>query len=160
MNRRAFTLIEASLATLVVGVVLVASINAVGATAKQRAALHDQSVAIGIAEARIAAIVALAYADPDTPDAPLGTDAGEVSMADWDDVDDAHDPISIQPSSARDWTWLTTVEWVELSAEGQPGGVSSTDTGLKRIQVSVKSGRKVLAMRWAYRSRGWDEVLP
>jgi hypothetical protein len=81
-------------------------------------------------------------------------------MADWDDVDDAHDPISIQPSSARDWTWLTTVEWVELSAEGQPGSVSSTDTGLKRIQVSVKSGRKVLAMRWAYRSRGWDEVLP
>jgi type II secretory pathway pseudopilin PulG len=160
MNRRAFTLIEASLATLVVGVVLVASINAVGATAKQRAALHDQSVAIGIAEARIAAIVALAYADPDTPSAPLGTDAGEVSMADWDDVDDAHDPNSIQPSSARDWTWLTTVEWVELSAAGRPGGVSPTDTGLKRIQVSVKSGQKVLAVRWAYRSRGWDEVLP
>ena len=52
MNRRAFTLIEASLATLVVGVVLVASINAGGATATQRAALHDQSVAIGFADAR------------------------------------------------------------------------------------------------------------
>ena len=160
MSRRAFTLIEAALATLVVGVVLVASLNAVGANAKQRAALRDQSVAIGIAEARIAAIVALAYADPDTPSAPLGTDAGEVSMADWDDVDDAHDPFSIQPSSARDWTWLTTVEWVELSASGQPGDVSLTDTGLKRIKVSVMSGQRVLAMRWAYRSRGWDEVLP
>ena len=160
MKRRGFTLIEASLATLVVGVVLVASLNAAGATAKQRAALRNQAVAFGIAEARLAAIVALPYADPQTPNAPLGSDASELTMADWDDVDDALDPVVVAPASDSDWTWLTAVDWVELSATGEPGAVSLTDTGLKRIRVSVLSGRKVLATRWAYRARGWNEVMP
>lgn len=158
--RRAFTLVEASLATLVVGVVLVASLNAAGTTARHRTALSSQAVAAGIAEARLAAILALGYADPQTPDAALGLDAGETLMAHWDDVDDALDPVSIQPSSASDWTWRTTVDWVEVNASGQPGAISPVDTGLKRIEVSVLSGRKVLATRWAYRARAWDEVSP
>ncbi len=158
--RRAFTLVEASLATLVVGVVLVASLNAAGTTARHRAALSSQAAAAGIAEARLAAILALDYADPQTPAAALGLDAGETLMAHWDDVDDALDPISIEPASSSDWTWRTTVDWVELSSTGAPGAVSAVETGLKRIQVSVLSGRKVLATRWAYRARAWDEVTP
>jgi hypothetical protein len=124
-SRSAFTIEEASLSTLIVGVMFVAALNTVGAS---RVTLYRASqVGRGQLLARLltAEILEQSYKDPDG--APVfGREANESASprTGWDDVDD-YDGFSETPPTARDgtaladstgWKWTARVEWVDPAA--------------------------------------------
>jgi len=80
----------------------------------------------------------LPYADPTTPSAALGADAGEsvASPLNWDDVDDAHawSGLPIAQAAASGWSMQITVGFVTMA---DPYASSVTDQGLKRITITT-----------------------
>jgi type II secretory pathway pseudopilin PulG len=142
-GRAAFTLIEVTMSTMVVGLMLVAALGALGATARVR---HVQSVrqrGETLARSLLSEIMAAAYEDPELPGG-MGLEAGEASATrqDWDDVDDYHgwneapprDRAGASLAGYEGWTLAATVEHVRAD---DPAVVASAPQGLKRITVTV-----------------------
>jgi MSHA pilin protein MshD len=139
----AFTIVEAVLSTIIVGVMFVAALNTVGAArvTQYRAALVERGQLL--ARLLAAEIVQQSYRDPDgTP--VFGREANESATprTAWDDVDD-YDGLSETPPAARDgtvltnfagWKWTVTVQWVDPA---DPSVTKAAESGVKRITVCV-----------------------
>lgn len=153
-HRRGSSLVEVSVCTLIVGVMLVPALNSVGAVLRSRnaATLHDGS---GLSQQLLTEVLQAAYEDPESPAGAIGTDAGEntTTRADWDDVDDYHgwsqspptDKSGTAISYYTGWTRSVTVNWVD------PNNLSTvvgSDQGLKKITVTAvdSSGRATEAV--------------
>lgn len=150
---RALTLVEAVFSIVIVGGLLVAAANAVGASAATRQKALQRTQGQQLARALMAEIVPLAYQDPDLPTVLPGCELGE-SAADrttFDDVDDfsaysqspprAIDGTALTADS--DWSWRVAVEWV--SRDAVDGAVSLLESNVKRITVTVKRGQVPVA---------------
>jgi prepilin-type N-terminal cleavage/methylation domain-containing protein len=141
--RRGLTLVEVVVSTLIVGVLMVATLNALGAATSSGKGAGNRAVAIGLADDLMAEILKSKYVDPGTsPVFGLETGESNTSRAAFNDVDD-YNGWSEQPPQARDGTALTdradyrrrvTVDRVTVS---NPATTSSTETGVKRIRVDV-----------------------
>ena len=141
--RAAFTIVEAVISTIVVGVMFVAALNTVGASrlTQQKASVVSRGQLL--AEALMSEILRQSYQDPDgTP--VFGTESNESATprTSWDDVDD-YAGLSESPPAAKDGTVLTNatgwqrtvrVEWVDAA---NPAQVQTVETGVKRIVVAV-----------------------
>ena len=139
----AFTLVEAVLSLVVVGVMLVAALNTVGVSRLSQFKTSLQGRGRLLAESLVAEIVRYPYEDPNGP-VVFGRESGEPASprTAFDDVDDYHQ-WSASPPVNRDGTPITgmtgwaegvTVEWVN------PQNVTETrqtETGAKRITVTV-----------------------
>jgi type II secretory pathway pseudopilin PulG len=148
--QRGFSLIEAALATAIVGGLLCAVMNGVGGVARtsQRTAQHDQAALL--AGGLMDEIAARAYVEPGSAVITLGREAGEAASdrSSWDDVDD-YDGLCAPPSNSDGstidgfatggWQWQVTVKYVDSS------GVIATDSGLKLITVAVTRNGQALA---------------
>lgn len=154
-----FTLIEAVLSILMVGLLLVAAMTTLGAVGTSRLTLVEQERGRAFAESMLAEIVDLPYTDQTTP-AAFGPEAGEASgggRSGFDDVDDYHG-WSATPLQWRDGAAVTdTTGWTRevVVARVDPDNlaqVSVTDLGAKRITVTVKRGGKVTATLTAIRT--------
>lgn len=150
---RALTLVEAVFSIVIVGGLLVAAANAVGASAATRQKALQRTQGQQLARALMAEILPLAYQDPDLPTVLPGCELGE-SAADrttFDDVDDfsaysqspprAIDGTALTADS--DWSWRVAVEWV--SRDAVDGAVSLLESNVKRITVTVKRGQVPVA---------------
>ncbi len=140
-RRAGFTLIEAAISTVIVGIMFVAALNTVGAArvAQYKAALIGRGRLY--AEALMTEILQQSYQEPGATYV-FGREAGEsnTSRTAYDDVDDyygwtespliAKDGTAL-PNSAN-WSRTVTVEWVDPL---DPKQVSGTETGAKRITV-------------------------
>jgi hypothetical protein len=168
MRRRAFTLIEAALATAVLGVLLVTALNALGALAAGRRSMADRALARGLADDLLAEIGALPFRDPVTPAAAIGPDADDVPAGrdGFDDVDDYHGLVESRPLDPTGknltpdgWARSVTVEYVRPAAtpaiEPAPGGGV-----LKRITIVVTRQGRELARAEMVRALAWDGVAP
>lgn len=141
-RRRAFTLIEAVIASLIVGIALVPAMSMVGVAARDRAIQNDLAAGMTLARNLMSEIVQTRYADPDA------TEAGEV-RATWDDVSD-YNGLSQSPPLDRNglaipgYTGWTQSVRVTLVSTSDLASASATDKGLKLIIVNVTSplGRK------------------
>jgi MSHA pilin protein MshD len=140
---RGLTLVEVVVSMMIVGVLMVAELNALGSAMSSSESAGNRAVALGLADDLMAEIVKAKYVDPGSSPT-FGPETGEsgTSRAAFNDVDD-YDGWSEQPPQAKDGTAMTdrsdwrrrvTVDWVTAS---DPTTTSTSETGVKRIRVDV-----------------------
>lgn len=151
-TRPAFAVVEAVLSALIVGLMLAAAVEMVGKSRASQAWAADRIRAYELASTLMAEITDLAYADPQLPTAILGADDTELitGRAAYDDIDDYHG-LSESPPKARDGTAMSTyTDWtrtaqVSWAMPETLGTDSASETGIKRITVSVYKGKRKIA---------------
>lgn len=150
-RRTGFGFVETVFSILLVGGVLVAALNSVGAATTGRN--HAESRARGqlLAESLMAEILAQAYQD-ESMLGTMGLESGEadVNRMKFDDVDDYRN-YTDSPPSLRDGTliegfshWTRTVSVVRADATSL-NSIAMTDSGLKRIRITVKCNKVTVA---------------
>jgi hypothetical protein len=155
-----FSVIEAVLSTLVIGVMLVAVLNTVGAARTAQVWNADHVRAAHLAGTLLAEIVDRAYAEP-AEQRLFGPEASELlaRRSAYDDVDD-YNGWSKSPPEGDDgaaipgytgWTRSVAVAWV---TPADPSATSLVETGLKRITVTVSRRGVKLAEITALRAAG------
>lgn len=163
-----FSLVEATVSIVIVGVMMVAALQAAAAarTHAQRGA--DRGRAALLALDLMAEILQQAYEDPALGRGTFGRSAEESAPGNrslFDDVDDYHAWTESPPQDrqgnvigdAADWGRSVTVWWVS------PDDLNTrvlSDTRLKRIEVTVSRGGLVLARLTALRSGSGVTMLP
>ena len=164
-KRAGFSLIEVVICTLLVGLILVASMKSFGAVLRHRQFTTDRDRAILLAEDLVAEILENGYSDPDEP-LSFGRESGESggSRTDYDDVDDFHNWDSSPPEN-RDGTEITGLStWrrsvtVEYVSSNDLTSIVGSDQGIKRITVNVYNNGHLLATQIAIRTKAWKQEL-
>jgi type II secretory pathway pseudopilin PulG len=163
--RRAFSMIEATIATLIVGGMLVAAITAVGGSARARQTMTDRELGALLAQQLMSEILPLAYEEPDEVIA-FGREPSESagSRAAYDDVDD-YDGWSASPPQDKAGNDLPNLDgWkrsvtVELTSPDDMTQKAASDLGLKRITVTVSRNDVDAATLVAVRSLARDNAV-
>ena len=165
--RRAVTLVEAVVSTAIVGVMLVAALNTVGASQVTQNKMGQRSRALLLAQDLMAEILQQAYEDPDLASGSFGLTVAEIADGDrslWNDVDD-YNGWSASPPQQKDGTELSdfdgwgrsvAVGWVDST---EVGTERVSDTGVKRIVVTVTFNGLPLAQLWALKTSTWESGL-
>lgn len=160
---RAYSLVEVAVSTVVVGLMLVAALEAVGSSRVGMRHLGDRTRAMLLAQDLMAEILQTEYCDPNLGPTAFGLAIEEAAPGNrslYDDVDD-YDGWAASPPEHKDGTpiaWATDykrlvyVDWVsptDLSlASGSP-------TGVKRIIVDVERDGVRAAQLVAIRTEPW-----
>lgn len=149
-TRRALTLLEVVAATLIVGILSVATLNSLGAAMRAAESTGNRAVALGLASELMSEILAQDYREPVSA-ASFGPESGEdaETRIDFDDVDDYHE-LDEQPPRAADGTEMLHRDQLRRRVEVsyinpttlQPIAV---DQGAKRIRVTVEYEGRILA---------------
>jgi len=150
--RRGFSLIEAAISIVIVGVMAAAALSVVGGAARGAAREREWRQSQALASALLSEVMAAAFSDPQGGSV-FGIDSGETSgaRATFDDVDDFSGFVEIGPTDAlgnkivwaTSWERRVTVANVLIDNPNKEES-NETDTGLRRITVSVTSpGRQV-----------------
>lgn len=144
-TRQGLSLLETTLATLLVSMTLVASLNSLAFVLTTTGRDAQTLQASQIAQAVFAEIASRPFFDPTNTSASIGPDAGESSeRATWDDCDDYHNWSTaaitdcyghVLPGS-NGWTLQVKVIYVEPSNVVNQVGSSS---GFKRIELVLIS---------------------
>ena len=138
-----FTLVEAVVALLIVGTMLVAALTTVGASRLSQLKTSQQSRGQQLAADLMAEIIRAEYEDP-SQIPQFGTEPGETGSGRdlFDDVDD-YNGWSASPPEYEDgtaipgltgWERSVAVAWVDPT---DPNLVQGSETGAKRIIVTV-----------------------
>jgi hypothetical protein len=163
--RPAFSLLECAVASIILALLAGATVNAVGSTVKARRIEADRARARGLAADLIGEIAGQLYEEPGVVTTVLGPETGDgagPSRLLYDDVDD-YNGLKETPPTQRDgtpiagltnWKRQTVVDWVVAGSLA----VSATETGIKRVTVSVSFNGKPLATAVALRSKAWDKA--
>jgi prepilin-type N-terminal cleavage/methylation domain-containing protein len=165
--RRGFSLVECTLALVIVAGLTAATISGVGAVARTRQIAADRARGYGLAKSLLDEMLSRAFVRPAAPSSTtLGPDSGE-SQSDrrtLDDIDD-YDGLSESPpvdmagtpvAGFTGWRRVTEVKYVT------PGDLTSTTaspTRRKRIVITVYNGSRQVAQVTYVRSRGIDDAL-
>ncbi|MEO1236934.1 MAG: hypothetical protein AAFX76_09125 [Planctomycetota bacterium] len=159
-----FTLVEASIATLLVGGLLVVAMNLVGASRATQAAYADRERAVLLADDLLQEVLAKPYQDPDGVVA-LGIEVGETLAlrASFDDTDDYDGHTESPPTDAdgrsiagaERFTRTASVQWADPAS---PDNTTSSESGLKRVTVTVDLGAARVAEVVGYQSIDWPAV--
>ncbi len=163
--RAGFSLIEALVSVVVVGVMLAVALSTVGAsrTTQHRGAGRTRGHLL--AQGLMSEIMQQAYQDPQLATLSLGRDGSEsgANRAGFDDVDD-YDGWSASPPQQRDGTpmsdlagWRHEVEvaWVSPLDTNLK---SASETGAKRVTVTVSLGGVPMAVLDAVRTSAFPQV--
>ncbi|MDA1049410.1 MAG: hypothetical protein O3C40_02880 [Planctomycetota bacterium] len=136
------------MSTLIIGLLLVTSMNTAGYATRSQLANKDRARAKMIANAMLAEIVELPYLNPDgTP--VFGPESGE-TRATFDDVDDYHNlsdapPVDKQGTALAGGSQLTRSVTVNFAEPDNFSQTAVTDKGVKRITVTVTGNGSNLA---------------
>lgn len=159
-RRRALTLVEVVVSTLLTSFVLVVAMQAVaGSTMSWRTSGRVKD-GTGLAQQLLSEIMSQQYREAGLLAALLGTDLPEIleNRAIWDDVDD-YDGLNNSPPRDRTGTplpgyagWRAQVK-VDYVRVANPMSTTFSDEGLKRIMVTITdpTGRKTVLV--GFRSR-------
>ena len=158
--RAGLTLAEVAISTLIVGLMMVASLKSVGGVYTTWTMAADKHDGIALADRLLSEIMQSEYEEPkDTPLFGLESDEKVDERKKWDDVDD-YAAWSQSPPKDKDnkevtgfdgWTRTATVQ---LASVADPLVVPASDEGLKLITVTVTypdgntTVRKALRSRW------------
>lgn len=158
-----FSMVEAIISLMIVSVMLVAVLQTV-ATARTAQRINDERAkGLTLADALMNEILEQPYDDPGGA-AAIGVDSGETtggSRTAFDDVDDYNgwtetavvDADGAAVANTAGFTRSVTVQYVQPSALDT---TSPTDTGVKRVRVTVQYQNRKVAELTAYRTRAWD----
>ena len=143
--RRGFTLVEAAISIAIVGGLVVASLYALGGAARGRSVQTAAAVGDGLAACLLSEILQCKYVDSTSP--TFGPETGETNgtRSAFEDVDDYNGWTETPPQNKdgttltgyTGWTRSVVVAWVAPATLA----VSATDTGLKKITVTVTDPR-------------------
>ncbi len=153
-------MVEVLACALLVGLMLVAALNAVGIAFRTRKLNADRLIGPGLAQEFMGEILSMPYCDPDENTASIGVDSSESSAnrATFDDVDDYHG-YSTTDARTKDgtllaghtgWSQQASVSWANRATLA---GGASRDTGLKLITVTVTSPTGRQSQLSAFRSK-------
>lgn len=157
MSRTGLSLIEVSISTLIVGLLLVAALKSSGQTLRSRAAASVPLRGEMLARELMTEILDGVYEDVTAP--AFGPEAGEMTgnRSLFDDVDDWHG-WSASPPCQKDGTEIIGfTEWqrdiaVQLVDITSPATVSATDQGIKRVTVTVRRNGIIVSQEVSLRS--------
>jgi MSHA pilin protein MshD len=140
-GRRAVSLVEVVISAAVMTTMIVAALGAVGASGRMQAAQRENALGLSLARQLLSEIVQTRYTDLVNP--VFGVEAGE-ERATYDDVDDyngwAEDSAMYADRSpiSGGAGWRRAVRVVRANPS-DPTQTTSSETGLKRIEVTVTS---------------------
>jgi Tfp pilus assembly protein PilV len=150
ISRRGISMAETVISTMLIGFVLVATLQIVGPMVRSTSVAADDLIASNLAIELSEEIGTKVWTTPlsDDPDS-IGPGAGE-KRATFDDIDDYHGWSSSPPKLSNgisnvnlgDWTRSVRVAHVEFSDLTTE---SPTYTGIKRVTVTVSKNGTVLA---------------
>jgi len=146
---RAFTLVESTVSLLIVAGMLVAALNMVGSAARARQIQTAQGRGLALAGNLMTEILCTRYKDQDsTSTSGPEPDEANGSRAYFDDVDDYDNWFASPPQTKNGMTLADYDGWtrkvnVTFADPMQPAQNSGSDSGLKRITVSVTSDKNV-----------------
>lgn len=145
-HRRGISMAETVLASLLIGFVLVATLQIVAPMVRSTSLQADRIVASNLANELAEEILAKPFQDPDSSDPDLiGVDDGERSdqRGDFDDIDDYHAWASSPPKLSNNQAniflsgWERSVKVAHVEVDN-PSTTSAAYTGLKAITIVVK----------------------
>ncbi|MEL7087903.1 MAG: type II secretion system protein [Planctomycetota bacterium] len=164
-RRHGFTLVETALATVLVGGLFVVAMNLVGASRVTQSRFAERDQALLLAENLLQEILAQPYEEPDDTGVAFGLEVGETLAlrVDLNDADDYHGYSESPPVDANGnavpgataFTRSVQVHWVELDA---PETVSPSETGLKRVVVTVRRGGRATVTLRGYVTANWPDA--
>src|SRR5688572_19031442 len=158
-DRRGIGLVEAAVATVIVGIMLVSAMATFDATMRASTITIERSRAGALASLLMNEILRARYSEP-TDAVGFGPEVPETSTSrvDWDDVDDYAGFAQLPPTlpggeeveGARNWSWAASVEFADAV---DPTRTVTFDTGLKRVTVTVTDPKGTVTTFVALRSR-------
>jgi hypothetical protein len=158
------TLMEVTISTLIVGVMAVASLNALGAATRSSVDAGKRGIATTLAADLMSEILQAAYLEPGSGEVfgPETDEAAEDNRSLFDDVDDYHQWQASPPQDKEGnvladrtgWSRSVTVEHVDLADLGNVL-VDSNDQGVKRITVEVYQNGALRHRLRAYTTSAW-----
>ena len=143
--KRALSMIEVALSTVIIAVVLLSAMNMVGAAGMSMSSMANRATGTLLAEQLMAEILEQAYEDPSLGPGSFGIEAIEAVTGNrslYDDVDD-YDRWSASPPQNKDgslipdrsdWGRSVAVDYVDPTNLTKALGPSS---GVKRVTVTV-----------------------
>lgn len=150
---------------LIVGLMLVAALNTVGASKVSQARSADQTLGPMLAQELMSEILNQNYMEP-AGTLAFGLEGESASVrSDWDDVDD-YDGWSASPPQDRDgavlsgttgWGRSVAVTWADTADVNSTAGSPS---GIKRIDVTVTHDGRTVTTLSSLRTNGWPEKTP
>ena len=157
--KRALSMIEVALATVIIAVVLLSAMNMVGAAGTSMSSMANRATGTLLAEQLMAEILEQAYEEPSLGPGSFGTEAVEAVTGDrslYDDVDD-YDEWSASPPQDKDgslipdrsdWRRSVAVDYVNPTDLTQ---TLESNSGVKRVTVMVSFNNvlvtKLVALR-------------
>lgn len=162
---RAFSLAEVAMASAVLAIGATAVLGVVGQVGKRRADTVSRSVGTTLAAELMSRITALPLADPDSGVITGAADAGEKSVAQYDNAGDYSgyseaavcDSTGKAVSGLSDYSREVTIQWLAAATDAKGG---STPTNAAKITVVVKFKGKPVATLTNVRSAGWENGRP
>lgn len=164
--RQGFSLLEATLSTMLMGIVMVTALHSVGAAQRRERDASDRVVGQQLASALLSEILLQSYKDAEGLATDLGPETGETigNRALFDDVDDYSGWSSSPPQDRSGnilpnldgWTRSVSVGWadpVTLSSTG------TSNTGLKKIRVTASRNGLTFGSIVGYRSIAWTDSV-
>jgi len=145
---RGFSLVEATVAVVLVALVLVGALHVLGGTTASTHQSAQGDTGLLLAEHLMAEVLGAAYADPDQ-DPVFGPEPGESggNRSGFDDVDDFHDWTDSPPKNPDGGNlgnfagWTRTVAIAYLNPN-DPQQTQGFDAGLKQVTVTASFGGK------------------
>jgi len=157
-TKRGFTIVEATISLVIVSVVLVAALSTVGASQAMRFRMDRRTRGLLLAQDLMNEILQLTYEDPDqTPVNGLEPGEGSTDRTDFDDIDD-YGGWNRSPLVHVDGTAVlnadgfrreVSVEWLQGINFSQ---TSVSETGMKRIRVTITAGEQEIVTLEAMRA--------
>lgn len=163
-----FALMESMISVVLVGALMIVSLQAIGASHRRESTSVDRILAQQLTSALTNEILLQAYQDPDlTQASEIGLEQGEETgnRSLFDDVDDYAGWSSSPPQDRNgvaipgfsNWTQSADVQWADPMTL-QPK--STRFTGLKQITVTASKGGRPMASGVSYRSVAWVDTIP
>ncbi|MBL8889495.1 MAG: hypothetical protein JNL67_05920 [Planctomycetaceae bacterium] len=158
MNRQGLNMVEVAISSLIVGVMLVASLRVVGQSFLTQRMNADLATAQFLAEGILSEALQLSYMEPGLTTSGIARETGELAAnrTNYDDVDDYHNYNESPPKSKDNvvltgftgWQRTVTVHWVNHANLTQTSG---TDTGFKRVTVVVRRNGTLITTARGFR---------
>lgn len=167
-RRTAFTLMESTASVLLVGILMIAALQALGASRRRESSSADTVLGQQLTSSLMNEILLQKFEEPDANQTRVfGPEFGEVNgnRSLFDDVDDYAGWTSAPPNDRggavltgfSNWTRSVNVEWVSPETLA---ATSASFTGLKRITVTVTKSGKTKGSLVSYRSIAWADTIP
>jgi hypothetical protein len=158
-SRRGINMVEVAVSSLIVGVMLVASLRVVGQSFLTQRLNADRATGQFLADALLNEALQLSYMDPGLTSSPIGRGSGEsaTNRNNYDDVDDYHGYSESPPKSKTNtvlegfngWRRSVTVQWVDHTNLNL---VRTSESGVKRVIVQALRNGELVATATGYRS--------